>query len=55
MGGSHAQRDLVELMCIDAALRAQQHGIARSLITARLARRPASWINLQLSKRCAAA
>jgi hypothetical protein len=52
-GGSHAQRDLVELMRVDAALQAGQVGVARGLIAARLARRPDSFLNVGLAKRCA--
>lgn len=52
-GGSHAQRDLVELMRVDAALQAGQVSVARGLITARLARRPGSFVNHGLAQRCA--
>jgi tetratricopeptide (TPR) repeat protein len=51
-GGSHAQRDLVELMRVDAALQAGDGAEARRLIAARLSRKPASVVNLRLAERC---
>ncbi len=53
-GGSHAQRDLIELLLIDFALRAGQSEKAHHRLTARLARRPDGFINRQLSVRAAA-
>jgi len=41
-GGSHAQRDVLELTLIEAALRDGQHALARSLCEARRARKPDS-------------
>jgi hypothetical protein len=41
-GGSHAQRDVLELTLIEAALRDGQHALARSLCEARRARKPHS-------------
>jgi len=41
-GGSHAQRDVIELTLIEAALRAGEGSLARSLSAKRLARRASS-------------
>lgn len=41
-GGSHAQRDLIDLLVIEAALRSGQHALARAFINERAARRPES-------------
>ena len=41
-GGSHAQRDLLDLTLIEAALRSQQRALANALVAERLARRPQS-------------
>ena len=41
-GGSHAQRDLLDLTLLEAALRAGLQPLARALAAERLARRPAS-------------
>jgi len=41
-GGSHAQRDLLDLTLIEAALRAGQQPLAGALAAERLARRPSS-------------
>jgi hypothetical protein len=41
-GGSHAQRDLIDLTLIEAALRAHQHGLAAALSAERLDLRPTS-------------
>jgi tetratricopeptide (TPR) repeat protein len=41
-GGSHAQRDLVHMTCIEAALRAGDHRLARALLNERLALKPTS-------------
>ncbi len=40
MGGSHAQRDLFELMLIDAALKAGDHARAKALLAERTAAKP---------------
>ncbi len=40
VGGSNAQRDVVDLTLIAAAARAGEHGMARQLAAARVARRP---------------
>lgn len=42
MTGSAAQRDILELTLIEAALRDRQHSLARELLAARLERKPAS-------------
>jgi hypothetical protein len=42
VGGSHAQRDIVELTLIAAAARAGEHAKARNLASRRVARRPGS-------------
>jgi tetratricopeptide (TPR) repeat protein len=41
-GGSHAQRDLLELTLIEAAVRDQQYALARGLVQQRHARKPTS-------------
>ena len=41
-GGSHAQRDILDLTLIEAALRSDQHGLAHALSAERLANRPDS-------------
>lgn len=41
-GGSHAQRDLLDLTLLEAAIRAGEPNLARSLAAERLAARPAS-------------
>ena len=52
-GGSHAQRDLLDLTLIEAALRGERVALARALINERLARKPASAINRRLAGRLA--
>ena len=42
VGGSHAQRDVVDLTLIAAAARSGQAGLARALVTERAARKPAA-------------
>ncbi|MCY4592012.1 MAG: tetratricopeptide repeat protein [Alphaproteobacteria bacterium] len=42
MGGSHAQRDLFELMLIDALLKTDRNSLARALLAERTARTPNS-------------
>ena len=50
-GGSHAQRDLLQLTATEAALRAGRQSLARALIAERLALKPQSAFNLQLFER----
>ena len=50
-GGSHAQRDLLQLTATEAALRAGRQSLARALIAERLALKPQSAFNLQLLER----
>jgi tetratricopeptide (TPR) repeat protein len=50
-GGSHAQRDLLQLTATEAALRAGRQPLARALIAERLALKPQSAFNLQLLER----
>ncbi|MBL7502337.1 hypothetical protein I6A84_29360 [Frankia sp. CNm7] len=40
VGGSHAQRDVIDLTLIAAAARSGQAGLARALVTERVARKP---------------
>ena len=40
VGGSHAQRDIIDLTLIAAAARAGDDGLARALVTERAARKP---------------
>jgi tetratricopeptide (TPR) repeat protein len=42
VGGSHAQRDIIDLTLIAAAARAGDDGLARALVTERVARKPAA-------------
>jgi tetratricopeptide (TPR) repeat protein len=50
-GGSHAQRDLLQLTATEAALRAGRRPLARALIAERLSLKPHSPFNLQLLER----
>lgn len=50
-GGSHAQRDLLSLTAVEAALRAGRLGAARALVSQRLAAKPASAHNQELAAR----
>jgi tetratricopeptide (TPR) repeat protein len=50
-GGSHAQRDLLQLTTTEAALRAGRQPLARALVGERLARKPTSACNLRLLER----
>jgi hypothetical protein len=50
-GGSHAQRDLLQLTATEAALRAGRASLARALIAERLAHKPQSAFNRQLLER----
>lgn len=51
-GGSHAQRDVLHLTAVEAALRSGNRSVARGLVSQRLAAKPASPHNLQLASRC---
>ena len=42
VGGSHAQRDVIDLTLITAATRAGDDGLARALVTERVARKPSA-------------
>jgi tetratricopeptide (TPR) repeat protein len=53
-GGSHAQRDVVELTLIEAAIRAGDGALARALTADRLARRPASPLSTLFARRAGA-
>lgn len=50
-GGSHAQRDLIHLTLVEAALRARQPRLARALIAERTQLKPSSPFNWQLTAR----
>jgi tetratricopeptide (TPR) repeat protein len=50
-GGSHAQRDLLSLTLVEAALRAGRSSLARALTAERLALKPRSPFNWRLSLR----
>ncbi|HEU4590184.1 MAG TPA: tetratricopeptide repeat protein [Steroidobacteraceae bacterium] len=50
-GGSHAQRDLLQLTTTEAALRAERLPLAQALIAERLALKPRSTFNRQLLER----
>lgn len=50
-GGSHAQRDLLDLTLIEAALRADQHALAKALTAERLTWKPASPLSKLLAGR----
>lgn len=52
-GGSHAQRDVLQLTATEAALRGGSQSAARALVSQRLAAKPASPHNRELAKRCA--
>ncbi|HEU4781060.1 MAG TPA: tetratricopeptide repeat protein [Steroidobacteraceae bacterium] len=51
-GGSHAQRDLLQLTATEAALRAGRRSLARALVAERLAIKPRSEFNGGLLERC---
>jgi len=53
-GGSHAQRDVLALTLVEAALRDRARGLAKTLTAERLALKPASAGNRQLAARAAA-
>jgi tetratricopeptide (TPR) repeat protein len=46
-GGSHAQRDIIDLTLIEAALRGGERSVARALVNERLAARPTSHMTRQ--------
>lgn len=50
-GGSHAQRDLLDLTLIEAAFRAHEAALARALAFERLAVKPTSPFNRELARR----
>jgi hypothetical protein len=50
-GGSNAQRDLIHLTLVEAALRAHQEKLARALIAERTQLKPSSPFNWQLTAR----
>lgn len=54
-GGSHAQRDLVHLTLLEAALRGRRFSLARALAAERLDRKPQSPFNRLLASRAALA
>lgn len=54
-GGSHAQRDVIDLTLIEAAIRAGDAGFARELTSRRLAARPSSPLSQLFARRAAAA
>jgi hypothetical protein len=53
-GGSHAQRDVLDLTLIEAALRSGQLDLAKALAAERLAAKPASPLAALLARRAAA-
>jgi len=50
-GGSHAQRDLIHLTLVEAALRSDQGKLARALVAERTQLKPSSPFNWQLTAR----
>lgn len=52
-GGSHAQRDLIQLTLMECALRSGKSGLAKTLARERLAMKPASPFNRALARRAA--
>ena len=50
-GGSHAQRDLLQLTATEAAVRAGRRSLARALLAERLAQKPRSEFNLHQLER----
>jgi hypothetical protein len=51
IGGSHAQRDLVQLTCIEATLRCGNGRLARALVSERTEQKPTSPFNWELTAR----
>jgi hypothetical protein len=54
IGGSHAQRDFVQLTCIEAALRSGNARLARALASERTEQKPASPFNWRVTARALA-
>ncbi|TQV75891.1 tetratricopeptide repeat protein [Denitrobaculum tricleocarpae] len=52
-GGSHAQRDVIDLTLIESAFRDGQHGLARALSNERMALKPTSPLNAKFRRRLA--
>jgi tetratricopeptide (TPR) repeat protein len=52
-GGSHAQRDVIDLTLIEAALRAGEHALAAALAAERVAAKPASPLARLFARRAA--
>ena len=52
-GGSHAQRDVIDLTLIEAALRSGQHALAAALSAERAAMRPTSPLSKLFATRAA--
>lgn len=50
-GGSHAQRDVLDLTLIEAAIRGGDHATARAFTSERAARKPASPLGALLARR----
>lgn len=50
-GGSHAQRDVIDLTLTEAALRGRLTGLGRSLVSERLSLRPSSEVNMSFLSR----
>lgn len=53
-GGSHAQRDIIDLTLLEAAVRAGQHDFAQALAHERLALKPDSYLNRRYLARSSA-
>ena len=51
VGGSHAQRDIIDLTLIAAVARAGDDALARALVTERVARKPAAEASARLLDR----
>lgn len=51
-GGSHAQRDIIDLTLTEAAIRGNQHHLAQALINERVNLKPHGGGNLRLLSRC---
>ena len=52
-GGSHAQRDVIDLTLLEASVRAGNTDMAKALSNERLAAKPESLSNKQLARRAA--
>jgi hypothetical protein len=53
-GGSHAQRDVLDLTLLEAAFRSGQHDLAKALTAERVAAKPASPLAALFARRAAA-